>query len=258
MIFTQSLAKDKLVLDKKPQRIVSLVPSVTETLLDIGVVPVGRTSFCIEPKDKVTNIPRVGGTKTLNINRIAKLNPDLIIANTEENTKEQIETLQSMNFHVWLTFPVTMQDVLEMLIEMGQLCSSKEAIEKKMDDFRLFLETPLPQTQLKVLILIWKDPWMAVGKKTYTDELLQFSGAVNVCAKPRYPIITPEVVQGWQPDVILLPTEPYAFQEKDQKIWSKLCPKATVTFFCGEDLFWSGFRTPKAAAELSKLIQSRR
>ena len=236
-----------------PERVVSLVPSITETLILFGVIPEGRSSFCVEPKDIVENIPRVGGTKTPNINRIEGLAPDLVIANLEENTQKDVQAIQALNIPVWVTFPNTMRDTCEMLQELSQL-SSGDMPQQYVSEFKTFLKKPYADTLVRVLVLIWKDPWMAVGTDTYTHHLIEFSGGMNACLSDRYPTISQEDIIELKPDVLLLPCEPYLFTQGDVLFWQELLVDTDVRLFSGEDLFWSGQRAINTCQALSQVL----
>ncbi|MCB0272690.1 MAG: ABC transporter substrate-binding protein [Bdellovibrionales bacterium] len=251
---TQHPSQEKLFLTKVPQRIVSLVPSVTETMIEMGLMPIGRSSFCIEPHAIVEKIPRMGGTKTPNIKRIVEADPDLVIANQEENRKEDIEELQKRGLTVWVTYPSSVSDTSQLLSEMAQLAGNSKQSQSIVSTYQDYLRASFPFKAIKTLILIWKDPYMAVGSDTYTDDLLSFSGGVNVCKEPRYPTFSVSQVQDLRPDLLILPTEPYAFGEHDIQAWRQALPQAKVISFCGEDLFWSGLRAIKASQDLSKIF----
>lgn len=252
--FTQYPEKTTLKFDDCPQRIVSLVPSVTETLIELGVMPVGRSSFCIEPKDIVDSIVRVGGTKTPNHHRIQNLQPDLVITNFEENTKEDVQKLQSEGLSVWVTYPDSVQSMLSLLEELAQLSEKKQQCESIIQMYKDLLEKKFPTSNKTVLTFIWKDPWMVVGTHTYTHDLIEFSGAKNACTEKRYPTLTEHEIVDLSPDIILLPSEPYAFLDEHVAYWKEKIPSADVLKFSGEDLFWSGMRAISACGKLSEIF----
>jgi ABC-type Fe3+-hydroxamate transport system substrate-binding protein len=243
----------------KPQRIVSLVPSITENLILFGCTPVGRTSFCIEPKNEVKSVPVVGGTKTPRIKKIKELKPDLVIANKEENRKEDIEALQEAGLNVWVTYPVTVKASLDLMRELRDLCPDKkvadEIIDRCKSEFDKFKNQKYPQRS-KVVTFIWKDPWMVAGGDTYMDDLTKVVGGENPFKnKGRYPAVTEQEVVDSQPDLVLLPSEPYEFKDPDQKFWKDRL-RARVEFFSGEDLCWFGPRISRALPSLARIISN--
>jgi iron complex transport system substrate-binding protein len=244
----------KLHLKNKPESIVSLVPSITENLIQFGTVPVARTSFCIEPKDIVKTIPVIGGTKTPRIDKIISMKPDLVIANQEENIREHIEKIQAAGIPVWTTYPAKVEDLPRFMSELGDVSDDGEMAmvwihqtQKRLGLKRTWTVKPT------IVTLIWKDPWMAVGKDTYTSSLIEFSGGVNPVIG-RYPALKMEEILELNPDILLLPTEPYEFESQDFELWKKAVPQ--VISFSGEDLLWSGTRWIEAANTLTEICKS--
>lgn len=243
----------KLQLQHKPEKIVSLVPSITENLILFGKTPTARTSFCIEPKEVVNTIPVIGGTKTPRVSKIISMRPDLVIANQEENIKEHVEEIQAAGIPVWVNFPNRVLDLVPLMTELASLChddsKSKPWIEQTKN---LLSRQPIPKRTLNVITLIWKDPWMAVGKDTYTSDLLKFCGMENP-VEGRYPQLTREQILAHKPDILFLPTEPYAFDEADLREWEGY---TKPMLFCGEDLLWSGTRWISAVSQLTEISKS--
>jgi ABC-type Fe3+-hydroxamate transport system substrate-binding protein len=170
----------KLHLSEKPERIVSLVPSITENLILFGKTPAARTSFCIEPKEVVKSIPVIGGTKTPRVSKIISMKPDLVIANQEENIKEHVEEIQQAGIPVWVNFPNTVRDLLPLMKELVMLCENDVQAKPWIEQTEnLLSRQPSVKRSPKVITLIWKDPWMAVGQDTYTSDLLKFCGMQN-------------------------------------------------------------------------------
>ncbi|WP_238555335.1 ABC transporter substrate-binding protein [Chryseobacterium sp. P1-3] len=196
-------------------KIVSLVPSITEALFDLGLTGhevVGRTKFCIHPKDKVKNVTIVGGTKNINIEKIKALQPDLILANKEENVKEQVEALMN-DFKVMVTNVETIEDNYYLLKNLGKLIGREERAQL----FNLKIYDVLNQakldTSIKTAYLIWKNPYMSVGSDTFIHRILSETGFENIFKdKTRYPEITPEDLA--EADLIMLSSEPFPFKEK--------------------------------------------
>lgn len=232
-----------------PQRIVSLVPSQTELLFDLGLDAqlVGITKFCIHPADKVQNKAIVGGTKTLHLDRIHALQPDLIIANKEENTREQIEALQGQ-YNVHITDMTTLADAVAMIREIGALVRKEEYaeelaqnIEQAFASQRLVLR-PLPSAPT-VAYFIWKNPYMVAANDTFIHAMIEAAGFRNAFAQQsRYPEIRPTDLQAAQPNLIFLSSEPYPFGEKHLAEFQAICPSARVLIVDGEMFSWYGSR----------------
>ena len=233
-------------LPKSPKRIVSLVPSQTELLIDLGLKKslVGITKFCVHPKELRKEIKVVGGTKSLHYNRVEALNPDLIICNKEENTKEMVVELQKIA-PVWVSDIFSIEDSFDMIESLGNICNrKKEALdliskiisEKK--DFESFMEgKPLK----KVAYVIWKKPLMIAGRDTFINHLLELNNFKNICEEKssRYPEVDFNFLKS--ADEILLSTEPFPFKEKDAlKLSKKLSKKVKVVD--GEYFSWYGSR----------------
>ena len=205
-----------------PQRIISLVPSQTELLFDLGLAGriVGRTRFCLHPVKQVKNVAIIGGTKQFNFDRIDQLQPDLIIGNKEENYREGIERLAT-RYPVWVSDIFTLNDALAMIRQVGQLVGKGEraaalaaGIEAK------FAQLPRLARPLRVGYFIWQNPYMAAGGQTFIHDMLTRCGFENVFAEMgngRYPELTTEQIRVAQLDMILLSSEPFPFAEKHQQ-----------------------------------------
>lgn len=248
-----------VMLQDVPQRVVSVVPSQTEYLFDLGLdrEVVGITRFCVHPREWHRKKTRVGGTKTLHLDRIHSLQPDLILANKEENTREQIELLRQ-SFPVWVsdirTLPqaiAMMQHVGHMFERDGQAASICHTIESH----------PAYQQQvfsgLRVLYLIWREPYMSVNSDTFIHHVLQRMGWVNVCATldGRYPALDSIQLKALHPDVVLLSSEPYPFKAQHQYEMQQLLPQARVMGVDGEAFSWYGSRLWHTANYLVQLLQ---
>lgn len=242
-------------------RIVSLVPSLTEYLWALGLTEevVGITKFCVHPKDWYENKTRVGGTKQLNISKIKQLEPELIIANKEENTKEAIEQLQK-EFEVVLTDILDIEGALEALSTIGK------AVAKEQQAQQLIAEIKVRFSQQKglfkgqtFLYFIWKDPYFLVGKDTYIHSFLSHFGLKNACALERYPSL-----EDWKnhvetadkaPTYIFLSSEPYPFESKHIEQVQVLFPASQIILIDGEMCSWYGSRMLEAAAYMQQLAQ---
>jgi ABC-type Fe3+-hydroxamate transport system substrate-binding protein len=209
--------------ERLAERIVSLVPSLTEALfaLGLGSRVVGVTDWCVHPAEALAKLPRVGGTKDADVEAIVRLRPGLVIANREENTRRTVAKLQAVGIPVWVTYPRSAAEgarLLRELAELGgraaELASVVEPVEEAVERAR----ASRPARPARVFCPIWKHPWMAVGADTYAHDLLELCGGRNVFGRParrRYPRIREEEIVAASPEVILLPDEPYPFDDED-------------------------------------------
>lgn len=237
-------------------RIVSLVPSQTELLVDLGLREklVGVTKFCIHPVGLKKEVQIIGGTKNAKIDRIKSLNPDLIIGNKEENNQTDIEQLEK-DFPVWMSDIFNLADALEMLEQIGELTGTQEkalelrsAIEQNFE-----LLSTLKPTGKSVLYLIWKDPYIAAGKNTFIDSMLEALGFENAMDQERYPEVNLETVN---PDLVFLSSEPYPFKEKHIESLQNQFPGSQVVLVDGEYFSWYGSRLLGAPAYFLELLGS--
>ncbi len=250
----------KLVLNTSPARIVSLVPSQTELLYDLGLGDnvVGITKFCIHPDEWFRTKPRVGGTKKINFEKIHELNPDLIIGNKEENDQSQIEELM-LRYPVWMSDIKNLDDALNMIEKIGELVNKKnEAIKISEDVKSAFDNFKLQTLNLKrssAAYLIWKDPLITVGSDTFIHDMLSRCGLKNVfSSQKRYPEIKDEDLRMLQPDLVLLSSEPYPFKEKHREEFQSLYPGSAVLLLDGELFSWYGSRLLRAPDYFRSLV----
>ena len=227
-----------------PKKIISTVPSQTELLFDLGLDDriIGVTWFCIHPKEKCKTKAQIGGTKNLKIDKIRELQPDLIIANKEENEQSQIEEL-AKEFPVWISDIKTLEDSLEMIASIGQITNTNsKVLEIKTKIDSIFLN--LPQSPpLRTVYLIWRNPWMSIGKDTFIHDMLTRCGLKNACAEmSRYPELSADDLKTLNPDLILLSSEPYPFKEKHIEELQQLLPNARIQLVDGENYSWYGTR----------------
>jgi ABC-type Fe3+-hydroxamate transport system substrate-binding protein len=218
-------------------RVVSLVPSLTETLLAWGVEPIGVTRFCEQP-----GIDAVGGTKDPNVERIVGLAPDLVVANDEENRKEDVEALRAAGVEVLV---LTVESLADLTPAMDALAAAVHARRTALD-----LPPPLPHRR-RAFVPIWRRPWMTLNAQTYGSSMLDRLGVANVAAvlEPRYPEVDLTWAAAQRPDVVLAPSEPYPFGARHV---DELAAVAPVVLVDGQDLFWWGARTPAALARLAE------
>ncbi len=241
-----------------PKRIISLVPSQTELLYDLGLNEevVGQTLFCIHPSSHHQSKPRVGGTKQVKHDVIASLNPDLIIGNKEENAQQDIEQLMK-TYPVWMSDIQNLNDALEMITQVGSLVGkTQEASQIRSVIEQGFHKLQTASTPKKVLYLIWRKPWMAAGHDTFINDMLSRLGLTNVAISQtsRYPELTNEQVAAENPEVILLSSEPYPFKEKHMAELQDLCPNAKIILVDGELFSWYGSRLQHSVTYFNNLL----
>ncbi len=237
---------NKVELIHKPKRIISIVPSQSELLWDLGLRNelVGITKFCIHPDEMYKAIERVGGTKKLDIEKIRKLKPDLIIGNKEENEQSQVEELRK-EFPVWMSDIYDLSDAYEMMSVLGEITNkSKEADQfiKTIKD--RFSELDLVQfTGKKVAYFIWYSPFMVAASNTFINYLLEKLGMINAFSYlSRYPEINAAQIKSADPDLIFLSSEPFPFKEKHVAELQQICPHTGIHLVDGEMFSWYGSR----------------
>jgi ABC-type Fe3+-hydroxamate transport system substrate-binding protein len=198
-----------------PKRIISIVPSQTELLFYMGLDAeiAGITKFCIHPANKVAHVPKIGGTKQLNLEAIHQLRPDLIIANKEENEQGQVEELMK-HYPVWVSDIHDLPGALQMISGIGAITDRvEEALKLNTIVQQRFDELKKPAIITRTAYLIWRKPYMAAGKGTFIDSMLQLCGFDNVFSQTRYPEISAEALIAADPELLLLSSEPYPFAE---------------------------------------------
>jgi len=252
---------------RPPRRIVSLVPSLTESLFALGLGDrvVGVTDWCVHPADAVARLPKVGGTKDANAATILALAPDLVIANQEENTRRLVDQLRAAGLTVWVTYPRTVREGATLLRELAALGATPAAIAAvvlPVETAVAVAEAARPAVPVRVFCPIWRDPWMAVGCDTYIHSMLELCGGANVFAGRggrRYPIVDLDDVVAAAPEVILLPDEPYAFGPLDAQQLARLDLPASHSgrIHCvdGTWVSWYGPRIRPAVTKLRSLLQ---
>lgn len=238
-----------------PKRIISLVPSQTELLADLGLQQevVGITKFCVHPTEWVKSKTIIGGTKNFYFEVIDRINPDLIIGNKEENYQEGIKKLKE-KYPVWMSDIVTVQDALSMISSVGELTDRQlSAHQIRKDILKAFSHLKRYSDQ-SVLYLIWRKPWMAAGSGTFIHTLLNTIGLKNAAEEtPRYPELTSDEIQNLKPDYIFLSTEPYPFQEKHIGELHTISPASKIIVVDGEMFSWYGSRLINAPEYFNRL-----
>ncbi len=277
----------------QPRRIVSLVPSLSEALavLGLGDRLVGVTEYCVHPAGAFDGLPTLGGTKDADFEAISALSPDLVIANQEENTPRVVRKLADHGIDVWVTYPRSVREGARLLADLAAvLGASDEAIERHVTPVALAVdaaearrraeaagragsrrdprapEDPRP----RVFCPIWRDPWMTVGPDTYIHDMIELCGGRNLYGDPparsggrpesdrRYPIVDLDEVLAAQPDVILLPDEPYAFDAADARRLSQSETPAAragrIHLIDGTLVSWYGPRIAEAIRALAAIF----
>ncbi|GAB3888763.1 helical backbone metal receptor [Spirosoma agri] len=238
-----------------PQRIISLVPSQTELLVDLGLdqALVGITKFCIYPADTHRGKAIVGGTKTLDFDKIHALQPDLIIANKEENTRAEVEALQR-HYPVHVTDVVTVADALAMIQDVGTLVGKGAQAAELARHIGSLLVAPSDFAPRSVAYFIWRKPYMVAANDTFIHAMLEIAGFQNVFGdRTRYPEITPDDLNAAQPDLIFLSSEPFPFSEKHIGEFQAICPSVPVMVVDGELFSWYGSRLLRSSAYFQNL-----
>jgi hypothetical protein len=231
-----------------PARAVSLVPSATETLVALGVTPVGRTRFCDLP-----GVPTVGGTKNVDVDAVVALAPDIVIVNDEENRIDDAHALVARGLKLHSMSPHSVADV------GPAVCALASAIDARtpepFDDWDAWMIRTVVGIRTSAFVPIWRRPWMSLAADTYGSSLLAHVGITNVFgdAAVRYPEVLLADVAARHPEVVLLPSEPYVFAERHASEVREAMPSVRTTFVDGRDLFWWGIRTPEAARRLQAI-----
>lgn len=252
--FTDQLGRPVIV-SPDPKRIISLVPSQTELLHDLGLGDrvVGITKFCVHPEEWFHHKTRVGGTKALHLDRIAALEPDLIIANKEENERLQIEAL-ARDFPVWVSDITTLDEARQMIGQVADMTNT-DANELLDEIDREFAGLKPLRDPARTTYLIWNEPIMLAGKDTFIDHLMERCGLINIAPTGRYPEIDDQWLKNEAPEHVLLSSEPFPFNETHRTRLQELLPNATVTLVDGEMFSWYGSRLRYAPSYLQNLLE---
>lgn len=239
----------EVVLKQWPTRIISLVPSQTELLFDLGIEKevVGITKFCVHPEEWLETKVRVGGTKNFHFDKIDALKPDLIIANKEENNREDIERLEAQ-YPVYVSDVNAYSEALGMIQDVGVLTGKSFEAEKlvqEIEQAKQAFESSQLETKTAVYF-IWREPWMVAGDSTFINEMILLAGFKNLILDERYPEISLEKLKVLNPDEVLLSTEPYPFKEEHVKELQELFLNSKVKLVDGEYFSWYGSRMKDA------------
>jgi ABC-type Fe3+-hydroxamate transport system substrate-binding protein len=256
-IFTDQLGRE-IEITESPKRIISLVPSQTELLFDLGLDKevIGITKFCVHPGEWFRNKTRIGGTKTVKVDMIASLQPDLIIANKEENVKEQLEQLEKIA-PVWISDIQDIPGAFHMMQSIGMITGKKlettALIDQIKKDFNS-LEEQQSKNKTRAAYLIWKDPYMAAGGDTFINDMMQLAGWQNVLSRTmRYPLITIDELKAKNTELLLLSSEPFPFKQKHIDELKAQLPGVKIILVDGEIFSWYGSRMKYAAEYLGNI-----
>ncbi|MFL6268255.1 MAG: helical backbone metal receptor [Actinomycetes bacterium] len=248
-------------LPDRVERVVCLVPSLTEWLVVAGVGErlVGVTDWCLEPADALAGLPRVRGTKNPDLAAIRRLEPDLVVANAEENRKLDVQRLEAALTAVFVTMPTTVAGAVAELRDLaaavgdlpGAAALDAEAVAAVADAYHR-----RPGRRVRYACAVWRDPWMWLGRRTYAADLLGLAGGEPVLDDPasRYPRLDPGALAALGPEVVLLPSEPYEFAAADAEEVAATFGGPRVELVDGRALTWYGPRVPAALASFGQLL----
>jgi len=249
-------------------KIVSLCPSVTELVFDLGRGHelIGITRFCVHPAGKVGSIEKLGGTKDPDVERIIELAPDIVLLNEEENRREDAEALERAGLRCHSSMPQTIEDTAASVRSIGEALERPAEAEKVARAIEVRAErvhkAAAGREEVRWVYLIWRKPWMTVGKDTYVDSVLSLPGGTNVFGdrEERYPEIGPEEIAAADPDLVLLCSEPFNFEEKhiDELAQATGLPRERFRIVDGEYVCWCGSRTPDGIEYAESLIEAAR
>lgn len=247
---------NKIRLNRIPKRLISIVPSQTEFLWELGLKDelIGITKFCIHPDELYRNKQRVGGTKDLDLEKIRVLKPDLIIGNKEENEPEQIKILQK-EFPVWMSDIFTFEDAFQMMLSLGTIMNKEKESQHLIEKLNRSLSGIKHTFQhQKVLYFIWNRPYMGAASQTFIDHVLQHLGFENAIKQLiRYPELDEATLKELNPELCFLSSEPFPFKEKHVKDLQNILPNAKILIVDGEVFSWYGSRLLHLEAYVKKL-----
>ena len=271
MTITDALGRPFAAGGAAPERIVSLVPSLSEALFAFGLGEriAGVTRFCVEPREGVAGKAKVGGTKTLDVAAVVALRPDLIIASAEENRAEDVRRLIDGGWPVFVTLPTTVRGAIDLLGQLAALTDSAEAARPIIQEAEEALATVRAanagREPLRVFCPIWRDPYMTIGPETYMHDVIAVCGGRNIFEgrQERYPRVELAEIAALDPEVVLLPSEPYRFDRRhlaDFEPFPEVAAvrRGNVLLVDGRMLSWYGPRIGRSMRELSALLDGAR
>jgi ABC-type Fe3+-hydroxamate transport system substrate-binding protein len=282
-------------LDSPPRRVVSLIPSMTESLFDLGFgeTVVGITDYCVHPAEKLTSLPRLGGSKNPRVDEIIGLKPDLVFVNQEENAPQVVQDLVDAGLNIWMTFPQTVDQALDILRNLLAIYHT-DAAAMQINSLQMAVDwarnASVDQPKLRYFCPIWQDEtqagqpwWMTFNRNTYADDLMATFGCENIFAgrerrypldadlgsgeaedveqrDTRYPRVTLEEIEAAQPEFVLLPSEPFAFDVSHKLAFNDILSSTPavkndrVLLVDGSLITWHGTRLAKAVSQLPSLL----
>ena len=256
-----------LALARSPRRIVSLVPSTTETLCALGLADalVGVTVYCVEPREVVSGKIRIGGEKNPDLEKIRRLEPDLVVANIEENLRDHVDTLRSWSIPVWVTYPRTVAEGIQLIADLGAVTGTEARASEILGGiepiYQRLVSAAARRPPVAAFYPIWRGPYMTINRDTYIHDMLRVCGARNVFAdRPdRYPTVTLDEVAAQRPAVILLPDEPFRFRRAHLADFAGYVEVPAVRdgrihLVDGKPFSWHGPRIAEALRMLPALI----
>lgn len=244
-----------ITLEKTPGRIISTVPSQTEVLADLGLNDevVGITKFCVHPEKWKDQKTIIGGTKNIDVGKVQELEPDLVIANKEENIEEKIDQISEF-CPVWVSDVKDHDTAIAMIMSIARMTDKEEVGQNWVDRINDARAAIRPPSERSAAYMIWKNPWMTVGGDTFIHQMMATAGMVNVFKnKKRYPLTSLEELRSLAPDLILLSSEPFPFSTEHIKEVSEACPRSEVMIVDGEMFSWYGTRMKKGYEYLKGL-----
>lgn len=248
----------KVILPPSPKRIISICPAITETLFSLGLDKkmVGRTKYCIFPKGTVDQVPIVGGTKEVHLERVRELQPDLIFAEKEENTEEMVMELEKVA-PVFVLEVKSIQDAYRLITTLGEVTKTTETSNLLLASCQKSFQSIESKVKGKAAYVIWRKPYMVVGGTTYINDVLSQLGFQNPfnTEESRYPIVTKEQLANAKLDKLFLASEPFPFQEKHLAEFQAFLPHTEIILVDGE-MFWYGSRMLVAGEYLAELVSN--
>jgi len=248
-----------LYLKNKPERIISLVPSITYSTYSLNLEKevVGITRFCKYPKEWKKQKTIIGGTKDIKIEKIIDLKPDLILTNKEENTKEIVEQLEKIT-SIYVSDVKDIETNNTFLKNLGIITKKVNEAEKINTEIKQLIvkNQNIISKTFKTLYFIWREPWMVAGTDTYINEMMRLNGFQNIINQKRYPVIDLKKIQNNSPEIIFLSSEPYPFKEKHRQELKSYFPNTKIILVDGEPFTWFGSYTVQGLTYLQKLYKN--
>jgi iron complex transport system substrate-binding protein len=248
-------------------RIISLVPSVTETLFELGLGDqiVAVTRWCVRPSDQIKSKPKVGGTKNPKLNSIIEWKPDIVILDCDENRKEDADELEKAGVRTYSVFPKSIEDSVDLIRDLGELFAVQEKAISWIEEINDRKKSHETDRRYSSLILIWRSPYITINSDTYVDSAARMFGFDNIFAShsERYPRITVEDIRNLDPESALFPDEPYPFRLKHVEAFKEQFPTVRAVkenrliHFDGTYIAWHGFGTLRALREFEPFIEGR-